>query len=399
MRTRTFCAFLLTLSAFTPLKAAEKLQESRIFPILAWGGPPADQTNVKRYRELADAGFTHNYSGASNLDGAHKMLQVAQQTGIKVVLSTPELQADPETTARKVKDHAALGGYFLRDEPGASLFPELATWVKRIQSVDPAHPCYINLFPNYANAEQLQVPSYDQYVRRYVAEVPVPVISFDHYPVIGPAAVRGEWYQNLEIVSEASRKADKPMWGFCLAVAHDPYPVAQLQHLRLQAFSNLAYGAQAIQYFTYWTMKSDTWNFHEGPVGLDGKRTAVYNRVKQVNQEIQGLRPVFLGAKVLSIGHTDPIPAGTRPFQPVGPVKSLQSGGDGALISHLEKGDRQFLAIVNRSLARELPLKVTLHTMNGIDRVEKTGEVHPMTGAIHTAGLPPGDVFILSWRK
>ena len=73
-----------------------------------------------------------------------------------------------------------------------------------------------------------------------------------------------------------------PQSGGC-GVSASPSPTTpprpQLQHLRgLQAFSNLAYGAQAIQYFTYWTMKSDTWNFHEGPVGLDGKPCAVYNQ-------------------------------------------------------------------------------------------------------------------------
>jgi hypothetical protein len=226
----------------------------------------------------------------------------------------------------------------------------------------------------------------------------VPVISFDHYPVIGPTAVRGEWYQNLEVVSEAARKAGKPMWAFCLAVAHDPYPVAQVEHLRLQAFSNLAYGAQAIQYFTYWTTKSDTWNFHDGPVGLDGKRTPVYDRVKQVNQEIQGLRPVFLGAKVIFVGHTPPLPAGTKPFKSAGPVKSLEAGGDGALVSHLEKGERGFLVIVNRSLSKKMPVDIVLHTMGGIDRVEKDGAVHNMTGAKHGAELAPGEVFVLSWR-
>ena len=198
--------------------------------------------------------------------------------------------------------------------------------------------------------------------------------------------------QNLEIVSEASRKADKPMWGFCLAVAHDPTPSA-LQHLRIQAFSNLAYGAQAIQYFTYWTMKSDTWNFHEGPVGLDGKPApSTPNRVKQVSQDRARLS--LLGSEVLSIGHTDPISAGTRFNRRPRQVSAIRRRRRDL---HLEKATANS-SPSSTAASRGLPLKVTLHALNGIDRVEKIGEVHPMTGAIRTAGLP-GDVFILSWRR
>jgi hypothetical protein len=39
-----------------------------------------------------------------------------------------------------------------------------------------------------------------------------------------------------------------------------------IEHLRVQAFSDLAYGAQAIQYFHVLDEQSDVWNFHEGPI-------------------------------------------------------------------------------------------------------------------------------------
>src|SRR5437868_3488260 len=81
---------------------------------------------------------------------------------------------------------------------------------------------------------------------------------------------------------------------FALTVAHGPYPIPTIEQLRVQVFSDLAYGAQGIQYFTYWTSKSDTWNFHEAPIDVSGKRTAVYDRVKQMNAEIRALSPVFL---------------------------------------------------------------------------------------------------------
>src|SRR3954453_3951074 len=94
-------------------------------PILAWGGPPADQTTPDRYRELAEAGFTHNYSGFSSNDAMAKALDVAQAAGVKLMISTPQLKSDPQATAKRFKAHPANGGYYIRDEPGAKQFGEL----------------------------------------------------------------------------------------------------------------------------------------------------------------------------------------------------------------------------------------------------------------------------------
>ena len=61
------------------------------------GAAPADQTNVKRYRELADAGFHHNYSGIQPRR-PHKMLQVARGQEWSRPQHT-RARTDPETTA------------------------------------------------------------------------------------------------------------------------------------------------------------------------------------------------------------------------------------------------------------------------------------------------------------
>src|SRR4051812_9322957 len=97
---------------------APRVSDDRI-PILAWQAPPAD---LARYREMADAGFTHCYAGASSVADALKLLDLAGEAGVKLFISCPELTSDPAATARRLAGHAALGGYFLRDEPGAGDF-------------------------------------------------------------------------------------------------------------------------------------------------------------------------------------------------------------------------------------------------------------------------------------
>jgi hypothetical protein len=390
------------LAAAARMTAAACLAQSELLaapereriPIHAWLGPPAEETTPERYRELADCGFTQNFSHFPNADAMARALDVAHAAGIRQLVSIPELATDPEGVARRFRGHPALAGYHLRDEPGAGDFPGLARWVKRIQAVDAGHPCYINLFPNYASPAQLGTPTYQAHVDRFIAEVPVPFISFDHYPVTS-GGLRAGWYENLEIISRAAGKAGKPFWAFALAVAHDPYPIARVEHMRLQAFSNLAYGAECIQYFTYWTPKSTVWNFHQAPIE-HGKRTIVFNRVKQVNAEIQGLAPVFARSKVVKVGHTGKVPQGTQPYRPEAPVMELRTEGDGAVVSLLEKGRRRYLVIVNRSHQAPMPLEIAFDGSKRVRLVRKDGGSE-RPGRTYSAEVGPGDVLVVGW--
>lgn len=382
-----------------PADAAPRLSSKGRMPILAWIGPPASEATVARYRELADCGFTHNFSLFPDMDSMEKGLDAAHKAGIQVFVSVPQIATDPASVAQRFRNHPAIGGYHIRDEPSTADFAKLAEEVKQIQAVDRRHPCYINLFPNYATKDQLGAPSYQAYLDRFLSAVPVPFLSFDHYPVT-TSGLRPEYYQNLQLAADAARAAKKPLWAFALAVAHGPYPIAELSHLRLQVFSDLAYGAQGIQYFTYWTVKDPTWNFHEAPIDLQGRRTPVYDRVRQVNREIQGLSGVFLGAHVIRVAHTGKqLPAGTHPFEPIGPVRSVATEGKGAVTSVLENGGRRFLVIVNRDYTAEMPLTVTLDGKQRVERVEKDGTLHPISGHTHASRVAPGDVVVLTWKQ
>ena len=86
----------------------------------------------------------------------------------------------------------------------------MAAWAKRIEFAGSGPPTLRKPFPNYAGPEQLGTATYQAYVDRFVADVPVPMLSFDHYPVARHLSLRGEWYQNLEAISAACARR-KPM--------------------------------------------------------------------------------------------------------------------------------------------------------------------------------------------
>lgn len=381
-----------------PVSSQNRIASQGEIPILAWYSIPPEETSLARYQELKASGITYSFTFFSNANELAKALDVAGKAGIRIIASCPGLKSDTRKTVERFMHHPALAGYFLRDEPGRKDFAELAAWAKAIHAVDSKHFCYLNLLPTYADTGQLGTATYREYVNTFVKEVPLEFLSFDHYPVVGDS-LRWNWYDNLEIVSDEAQKAGKSFWAFALAVSHGPYPVPTLAQLRLEVFSNLAYGAQGIQYFTYWTPTDTHWNFHHGPIVPEGKRTEVYDRIKQVNAEIKGLSGVFLGAKVISIAHTgDTIPYGTKRLDALpSPIQSLSTKGTGAVVSLLQKGSHTFLVIVNRDFIH--PMELNIHCDPQVKRVLKDGSLVPANAYLDTLEVEPGDVMIYTWMK
>jgi hypothetical protein len=388
---------LLLLTLMQPGGAQENKLNGKGMPILAWYSIPPEQTTVARYLEMKDAGITHSLSFFNDAESMARALDTAYAAGIRLIVYCPELKTAPEKTVKRFMKHPAVAGYMLRDEPNRADFPELAAWYKKIHKADPDHFCYLNLFPNYADEKQLGTKTYQEHVDLFVKEVPVEFISFDHYPVLGDS-LRANWYENLEIIADAAKKAGKPFWAFSLSVAHGKYPVPTLPQLRLQMFSDLAYGAQGLEYFTYWTPYDTTWNFNTAPIGLNGKRTVVYDRVRQVNNELKTIAGIFNGAVILSVSHTGQIPQGTRPLEKLPPeIKVLKTIKGGAVVSHFVKGDEEFLSIVNRDF--KAPLSLSIECEKGVYLIKKDGSRSEAGAYCPETEIDPGDIAIYVWKK
>jgi hypothetical protein len=366
-------------------------------PVYAWVGVDPAETSVERYRELADAGFTHNLSFFLDAEAQARALDAAKAAGIRMIVNCPELEIDPTGTVRRFMAHPAVGGWYLGDEPSADLFDKLARWLEQIESMDkyPEHIGYINLLPNYATAAQLGAATYQEHVDRFIKRVPVKVVSFDHYP-ISNGTLRAEWYENLQIIADAARSAGKAFYGFALAVAHYGYPAPTLAHLRLQVYSNLAYGAQGIEYFSYWAPRFPGVVWHEAPIGKDGKRTVIYDRVRQMNEEIRGLSSVFLGTRVLGVWHTGSLPKGTVAYKPEAPIREVKADC-GAVVSLQARNHQRWLVIVNRDFNQPMPLEVRWHEGKPVSRVFKDGNVSDSSSSPLRADVEPGDALILTW--
>lgn len=368
------------------------------FPIMAWYSLLGEQVTPDHYREMADAGFNISFSHFATADDVARAFDACRGTGVKILVTCGELASDPEATVRRFRRERDNAGYFLRDEPICDAFAELGAWARRIREADDSRMLYLNLLPNYVSPQALHAESYAHYVRRFIDEVGLGLVSFDNYPVTFDG-VRPQFYANLEDISSEARRAGIPFWAFALATAHDPYPAATRASLRLQIFSNLAYGAQGIQYFTYTSPGTETWNFHNAPIDHSDRRTEVYDLIRELNRQVQALSDVFLGSRVVSIGHTgDSIPEGTRPLASLPPqVRSIEADGEGVVVSLLEKGSKRYLMIVNRSLHN--PQRVTVETAEGVQRLLQDGTRVDASRYAPTLAVEAGDMLLYGWEE
>ena len=391
--------------------AAEEL------PIMGYSGFPGTYPKLEmRYREAKECGLTALMQHFGSAGEARNCLDIAQKSGIKLLLANRKVfEKDGTETAAAVKDHPALMAYYVRDEPSVDDFENLGRAVRLIQAVDAKHPCIVNWFGRVDKMQRwYHVPTFEEYIDRFLDKVPTPILSFDQYPVLNPGLfptqafrpatgdchMQTNWYHSLETLLETSQKSGRPYWAFALSCAlrhklGNDYPVPTEGHLRLQQYSNLAYGAQGLWYYNYKTSPRECGAknlFSQGhPLASNGRRSTLFERMRRVNRELKDRAFVFLGCKVEKVRHTgkaslppgsptrltgEYIPLGTTPLAPedLPPwVTSLETPDGGAVVSQIANGGRKYLVVVNRSPDKELTLRISLAP--GAKRVRYDGTV------------------------
>ncbi len=404
---------IITVGLFLQMNAQEKLKTNGVFPVMSWGGISQTEISVENYRKLRDVGVNIDIAFFSSADSIATALDAAGKAGIKLMISCPELKSEPEKTANRFKNHPALEGYYLGDEPGRPLFEELADWNKKLKATDEKHYSFVNLYPDInSNRSKFGTKNYKEYVDTFDLVFPAPYLSFDFYPVVD-GDVHPRWYENLEFFANKYKSEERPFWAFALTTSYlaysddSPQPslndfyqlyktyqpektfihdIPTLAELRLQIFTNLAYGAQGIEYWSFRGFGS--------PLDAQGKRTVVFDRLQKVSNEIQNYAGVFLGAKVISVGQTGlNIPAGTKRLSKLpAPIKLLETLGEGAVVSVLGNNGNSFLVIVNRDFKNTM--KLVIYTDETVKKVMKDGTMIPANEYTAATEIEPGDLAV-----
>lgn len=395
----------------------------KYFPIYAWGsvdfeggkGDEAPAFLQKQYQELWDCGFTITQGTAwPGVDKAF-LFDGQEVNGVKINLREgTELSmickaglsnySEIQSTVSSAKSSDRLGGWFIMDEPHRKHFPQMTQKVNWIREFDTEHILYGNLLNISTDMSAIGFTSYDEYVHTFMREVGTGFISYDYYPVrqyddTKEIYIEPDFFNNLEIVSKLAKYYHTSFWAFAHSVASNcgkagvSYPTPEENHMRVQIFGNLAYGAQGVQYFTYKCPNPyDGYTYYDAPIDVNNEKTPVWYMVQNINRDIHALTWVFLGAEFLWAGHTNAeTPVGctrlTKDMLPDG-INSVTSDGQGVCVSLLKNGKNLFMMVLNGDIHNAQ--KVTVEKEIAVKRVLMDGTTEAEAAGAKEYELTPG---------
>ncbi|GMU23313.1 MAG: hypothetical protein AMXMBFR13_33920 [Phycisphaerae bacterium] len=403
MRRLTYAAAsaALTILMLAGFARAEPPGDDRLSPeefaVLPWGWTAAKPEALE---EIRACGF--NLAGFVSGDG----LDAVAAAGLKAIVHEAPLHVGDPTAdlakdqikdriapvVERVRQHPAVYGYYLRDEPSAAMFPALARFSAVLRDLDPKALPYINLFPNYASSAQLGSKSYEEHLEAFITTVKPPFVSYDHYALMDDGTLRGGYFQNLEAVRGAALKHDLPFWNIVLSNAHFRYADPSEAGFRFQVYTTLAYGARGISYFTYFAPA--TGNYRLAPIDQFGHKTATWDMLRNVNLQIHKLGPTYVKLRSVNVFHHPTVPDGCQGIPTARFVESLEGGQ--FLVGEFEGPNGQpYAMIVNTDLHKSASFTVRFKPAGRIMQVNSyTGQVHPWHG--ENNWLAPGQGMLLT---
>lgn len=284
-----------------------------------WCAPPpmgsfANQTESyitpEQYGYVAEAGldFINGLNEKGNSPDVKLALDCAAGAGIKYLVYWPAIlnyaNADVKSLRNAISEiisHEACMGIFACDEPNASTIKKLGK-VSQLYRQITDKQFYVNLFPIYANPEQLGVSTgYRDYIKYYCDNVKGTMISEDNYPFSDNGlsyGVGADFLLNLEIIQRNAVKYGLEHWEFIQAISNGAgTKLCDYNDYSMQIYTSMAFGAQTLQYFCYFQPLGDAADYDEDLMALvapDGKRTKYWYDAKKINAEIHSFDHVFM---------------------------------------------------------------------------------------------------------
>ncbi len=379
-----------------------------------------EETAVHRFKLAADAGIDimqfvgNDYWLAEEWsEDALRALDMAEKAGIKLSVYIEYLMNDDAKLLKfvnAVKDHPALWGYQLHDEPNTDAYASIAHTREVIKTVDKKHPCYVNLHGYgcvVGPSGSYKAASFEEYIQRYADETDPEFISFDVYPCYVDMVLDENFYSSLEIVSRISKASNVDFWAFTATCRfHDGYgwhSKPSMETLRLQNYTNLVYGAQGLEYFTWVAVADDGTSFCDWPIDIYGEinqACPTYGYMQAINEEVQNRAFVFDGCELKWAGHHNDIPIEcTAVDKSMIPEEIVSYSSDADLLMTLIENDggrSEYLNIMSRTHLK--PGRVQVRFGRPVQTVERDGSLKSLNAGDYEFNIEPGDIVIIKTR-
>lgn len=221
-----------------------------------------------------------------------------------------------------VSEHKSVWGHDLTDEPKTQAFSDIAAVTNHFYSQTDGKMALINLYPMYANGEQLgvdaqisglnkclyfrrdaateQIDRYKRYVSDYINTIDTDYICADVYPLNitsdGEKRTIRPWLRNLDILGEACRKTGRDLWVIAQCTGNKttdtvyPSRCDEPEDIRWQSYVTLSFGGKAIIYACY---DGGWWDRDSHAIDADGNRTQTYYSIQQVSEELHSFAKIY----------------------------------------------------------------------------------------------------------
>ncbi len=264
-----------------------------------------------RYAEIAESGIKMAYTlhdENKDFDMLKRALDAAYKNGIKIMVSLPagNRKASLETV-EKTKDHPAVIGYNMGDEPGSDAFKQFGSLrdkIKETVSEDKIIMC--NMLPNYApewvygSYKDIEGTKYQVFLEKYMQIVKPDVLSFDHYPFMASKESDfgrvGLMLSNLSDIRNTGTKYNVDTWGFVQNSSWAGTRIPNEDELRFVCHLHLIFGLKSYSYFLYCqpSASKGAEGIFEGMLTYEGEKTDIYYRVQKQNNDLKAMKGVFL---------------------------------------------------------------------------------------------------------
>jgi hypothetical protein len=398
MRITGVVALILFVVLLTPVVgSAEYLQKQFII-----GGYVGPHQTEEQYRLYKEAGFTTVLDFPWEGDKYQKTLELAEKVGgLNVIFSIdqqfllykPEPFVPQERIAKfikEVRNNKVVLGYNLFDEPQEKHIALLVAAGKYIRSLEPDKLTWISFF------------LYNDKLARSMLEQFTPsVISSPEYPYCPKVDMFEELYQILETYRGIAIKFRTPLWLYVQSASW-PWPqnhegdrrLPKLSEIRMQVYSNLAYGAKGLWYYTYVTPRHAK---GVTSVILDqyDRIKPEYSGIKTINAEVLALGPVLMTLNSVDVMHVKPNIKGVKPFIPNNIIANIE--GENLLVGCFKdtSGGDYFMIVNKLTNSANNNIRIMFQAkvagLSQIDRVKGRPVKHRISNGSTVVNLGPGD--------
>lgn len=404
------------------------------FPIIGWAWMPKELTKPEVFANIADCGVNVFMTCSDSQEDIKAQLDMAADHGIQALVLDPRFKATDEkgwednacAAVKEYADHPGTFGFFVRDEPVRDEFEKEGRMLSLLKAERPDKVAYVNGLGWGARGADC----FTEYVEDYARVIKPEFLSFDAYPISKipddtetsdfyksdcgiewpelDAYYRDRYWEAWETYRMVGWKYDLPLWGFVLATPHHhsvwQYGPVTEGTIRLEAFTGLAHGIHALQYFTLPTVPRENWD--DGILQLDGAPSVRYEHFQKVNSDVAFLGPIIKELTCTRVFHTGPLTSNCCGWTPGRhPRDSSHIGvaridGDPAIIGFLRNKTERYFMIVNRNPARKGKIKVEMQPGWSLFEVEKSeGKIEKSVPTNINIELEPGDGRLFRFEK